>query len=340
MYSFTNDYSEGAHPKIMEALIKTNLEQCDGYGLDKYCKEATMLLKKQLQNDNVDVHYLVGGTQTNAVLISSALKPYQAVIAVDSGHINVHETGAIEATGHKVLTVPHKNGKLTPDMIVDILNQHPDEHMVQPKMVYISQSTEYGSVYYLDELKAIYKTCQEHQLYLFVDGARLGSALAIENTPSLANLAKYSDAFYIGGTKMGALFGECLVIINDDLKPDFRYNIKQKGAMLAKGRLLGVQFKELFSNNLYLEIGQYENKMADLLRAGLKNFKMYVDSPTNQLFPIVNDKLIKELQKDFSFNIMDKIDDDHHCIRLVTSWATPQEAVENFVVKINQEFVD
>ena len=338
MYSFTNDYSEGAHPKIMEALMQTNLEQCDGYGLDKYCKEATALLKQQLQNENVDVHYLVGGTQTNAVVISAALKPYQAVISVDSGHINVHETGAIEATGHKVLTAPHQNGKLTPKMIEKIVNSHEDEHMVQPKMVYISQSTEYGSVYYLDELKAISVVCKKHNLYLFVDGARLGSALAVDNTPSLSDLAKYSDVFYLGGTKMGALFGECLVICNDELKPDFRYNIKQKGAMLAKGRLLGVQFKELFSNDLYLEIGRYENKMAAMLKDGLKGFKMYVDSPTNQLFPIMNDKLIKKLQQDFNFIVMDQIDENHHCIRLVTSWATPKTAVETFIEKVNQEF--
>lgn len=334
MYSFTNDYSEGAHPKIMEALLKTNLEQCPGYGLDNYCLEATELLKKQLKCENVDVHYLVGGTQTNTTFIASVLKPYQAVISADSGHINVHETGAIEATGHKVLTRPHLNGKLTPTMINDIFSEHTDEHMVQPKMVYISQSTEYGSVYSLQELKDIYQLCQEKKLYLFVDGARLGSALAVPNTPALEDLAKYSDAFYIGGTKMGALFGECLVIVNDDLKEDFRYNIKQRGGMLAKGRLLGIQFKELFSNDLYLEIGKHENAMADILREGLKGFAMYVESPTNQVFPILPDILIEQLAKEYSFNIMDKIDETHHCIRLVTSWATSKEAVEEFVEKI------
>ena len=205
MYSFTNDYSEGAHPKIMKALIETNDEQCAGYGLDKYCLEATRLLKRQLQNDNVDIHYLVGGTQTNAVFISSVLRPYQAVIAADSGHINVHETGAIEATGHKVLTRPHQDGKLTVAMIESIIEEHSDEHMVQPKMVYISQSTEYGSVYSLDELKDIATLCKKKELYLFVDGARLGSALALPDTPTFKDLADYSDAFYIGGTKMDNL---------------------------------------------------------------------------------------------------------------------------------------
>lgn len=336
MYSFTNDYSEGAHPKIMEALLKTNNEQCEGYGLDKYCQEATKLLKQKLECENVDVHYLMGGTQTNALLISSALKPYQAVIAVDSGHINVHETGAIEATGHKVLTREHQDGKLTPSMIKSILEEHSDEHMVQPKMVYISQSTEYGSVYSLDELKEIYNLCQKKELYLFVDGARLGSALALANSPTMKELALYSDAFYIGGTKMGALFGECLVIVNDNLKVDFRYNMKQRGAMLAKGRLLGVQFKELFNDDLYLEIGRHENAMADILRSGLKDFKMLVPSFTNQVFPIMPDQLIAKLQQYFTFNIMDKVDDNHHCIRLVTSWATTQEAVDLFVSKLNE----
>ena len=336
MYSFTNDYSEGAHPKIMKALIETNDEQCAGYGLDKYCLEATRLLKRQLQNDNVDIHYLVGGTQTNAVFISSVLRPYQAVIAADSGHINVHETGAIEATGHKVLTRPHQDGKLTVAMIESIIEEHSDEHMVQPKMVYISQSTEYGSVYSLDELKDIATLCKKKELYLFVDGARLGSALALPDTPTFKDLADYSDAFYIGGTKMGALFGECLVIVNDSLKADFRYNMKQRGAMMAKGRLLGVQFKELFSNDLYLEIGKYENKMADILRAGLKDFEMMVPSQTNQVFPIMDDELIAKLQQDFSFNIMDRIDDHRHCIRLVTSWATPKEAVNSFVSKLSE----
>lgn len=339
MYSFTNDYSEGAHPKIMEALQKTNYEQCTGYGLDKYCLEATEKLKNILEKEDIDVHYLVGGTQTNTTFIASALKPYQAVIAVDSGHINVHETGSIEATGHKILTRPHKNGKLTVGMIEEIIFEHSDEHMVQPKMVYISQTTEYGSIYTLEELKRIYQYCKKNQLYLFVDGARLGSALVLKDAPTLKDLANYSDAFYIGGTKMGALFGECLVISNNDLKKDFRYNIKQRGGMLAKGRLLGIQFKELFTDNLYLEIGKYENAMADILREGLKDFDMYVESQSNQLFPILPNKLIKRLQHKFTFNIVNKIGEDHYCIRLVTSWATKKSEVKNFVDVI-KEYTD
>lgn len=336
MYSFKNDYSEGAHPKIMEALLQTNYEQCEGYGLDKYCFEATGLLKKQVENNNIDVHYLVGGTQTNATFISSVLKPYQAVIAADCGHINVHETGAIEATGHKVLTANHQDGKLTTEMIKSIVNDHTDEHMVQPKLVYISQTTEYGSVYTLDELKAIYSLCKEKELYLFIDGARFGSALALKNTPTLKELVRYSDAFYIGGTKMGALFGECLVIVNDDLKLDFRYNMKQRGAMLAKGRLLGIQFRELFSNDLYLEIGKHVNLMADILRVGLQDYEMYIDSPSNQVFPILPDKLIEELKQNYSFIVLDQVGEYRHCIRLVTSWATQKNDVEKFVKKVRQ----
>ena len=271
MYNFASDYLEGAHPQVMEALNKTNFIQTVGYGEDQYCQKAKDKIKAILENENVDIHFLVGGTQTNMIMISSALKDYQAVIAVDSGHINVHETGAVEFTGHKILTKPHQDGKMIPEMIDEIMREHPDEHMVQPKMVYISQTTEYGTYYTLEELKAIYECCQKNNLYLFIDGARLGSALVLKDAPTLQEMALYSDVFYIGGTKMGALFGECLVIINDELKTDFRYHIKQKGAMLAKGRLLGVQFNALFENDLYLEIGKHENECADILRK--KRFK-------------------------------------------------------------------
>lgn len=333
MYSFTNDYSEGAHPKILEALIKTNMEQCAGYGLDTYCMQASAKLKQLLEKETVDIHYLVGGTQVNLTFISSVLRPHQAAITVDSGHINVHETGSVEATGHKVLTRNHQNGKLTVDMIASVLKEHTDEHMVQPKLVYISQTTEYGSVYTTKEIEDIYHYCKKHNLYLFIDGARLGSALALKECPTLKQMAENCDAFYIGGTKMGALFGECLVIVKDSLKEDFRYQMKQKGALLAKGRLLGIQFLELFSNNLYLEIGNYENEMAELLKRGIIecNYPFYIESKTNQLFPIFPNTVIEELKKEFSFNVMDAVDNSHTCIRLVTSWATKKEAVESFV---------
>ena len=306
MYNFASDYLEGAHPQVMEALNKTNFIQTVGYGEDQYCQKAKDKIKAILENENVDIHFLVGGTQTNMIMISSALKDYQAVIAVDSGHINVHETGAVEFTGHKILTKPHQDGKMIPEMIDEIMREHPDEHMVQPKMVYISQTTEYGTYYTLEELKAIYECCQKNNLYLFIDGARLGSALVLKDAPTLQEMALYSDVFYIGGTKMGALFGECLVIINDELKTDFRYHIKQKGAMLAKGRLLGVQFNALFEN----------------------------ESPSNQIFPIVDQQTLEKINKNYITTYMFKIDDQHTCIRLVTSWATSKEICEQFIEEL------
>lgn len=338
MYSFMNDYSEGAHPNIIAALQQSNIEQTVGYGLDPYCMESSKQLKKIMDNENVDIHYLVGGTQVNLTFISSVLKPFQAAIAVDSGHIFVHETGSIEATGHKVVTRPHVQGKITTSMIESIINEHSDEHMVQPKLVYISQTTEYGTAYTISELDTIYQYCKQHDLYLFIDGARLGSALALENCPSLKQIAQNCDAFYIGGTKMGALFGEALVIINDTLKTDFRYNMKQKGALLAKGRLLGIQFLELFKDNLYVEIGKYENKMASLLKQGIEDcgYSFYIDSPSNQLFPIFPNTVIKQLEKEFLFNKMDAIDEYHTCIRLVTSFATSQESVDAFITYLHK----
>ena len=305
MILFTSDYTEGAHPRIIEKLAETNMEQTVGYGEDQYCQKAKDKIKAILENENVDIHFLVGGTQTNMIMISSALKDYQAVIAVDSGHIK-------------------------------IMREHPDEHMVQPKMVYISQTTEYGTYYTLEELKAIYECCQKNNLYLFIDGARLGSALVLKDAPTLQEMALYSDVFYIGGTKMGALFGECLVIINDELKTDFRYHIKQKGAMLAKGRLLGVQFNTLFENDLYLEIGKHENECADILRKGFKDkgYKMYIESPSNQIFPIVDQQTLEKINKNYITTYMFKIDDQHTCIRLVTSWATSKEICEQFIEEL------
>lgn len=333
MYNFINDYSEGAHPKVLEALCRTNEVQSDGYGLDPFCLAASDLLKQKLGRSDVDIHYLVGGTQTNLLVITMALRDYQAVIACDSGHINTHEAGAVESTGHKILTKPHVNGKLTVDMIETIVKDHPDEHVVQPKMVYISQTTEYGTYYTLEELKAIYQCCKEHNLYLFVDGARLGSALVIEDAPSLKDMANYSDVFYIGGTKMGALMGECLVIVNDELKPDFRYGMKQRGAMLAKGRLLGVQFEALFKDDLYLEIGRHENKMAQILKEAFEKcgYSFYLDSKSNQQFPILPKSVFNELTKEFGMLVMFETKNDNVCARLVTSWHTPREEVDKFV---------
>ena len=333
MYSFTNDYSEGAHPKVLKALIETNEIQTPGYGEDEYCKKASDKLKELLENDNVDVHYLVGGTQTNMIFIASMLKSYEAIIAVDSGHIAVHETGSIESTGHKVITRPHIEGKITVDMIQSVLDEHDNYHMVKPKAVYISQTTEYGSYYTKEEMEKIYQYCQSKNLYFFIDGARLGSALVQSDSPTLAQMAKNCDGFYIGGTKMGALFGECLVIINDQLKPDFKFYMKQRGALLAKGRLLGVQFLTLFSDNLYLEIGQYQNELAGIITHSIldEGYELFVPAKTNQVFAIFPNDIIEKLSQEFSFNISHRVDDNRSCIRLVTSFATKVDEVNRFV---------
>ena len=256
MYYFKNDYSEGCHPRVLEALTRTNLKSTVGYGMDPYCTQAAELIRDAIQCPHADVHFLVGGTQTNQTAISAFLRPHQCAIAAESGHINVHETGAIEATGHKVITRPGVDGKLTPALIEALVDSHPDEHMVKPGLVYLSLSTELGTIYTRAELQAISALCRELGLWLYVDGARLACGLTAESCDLvLADLPRLCDAFSIGGTKNGLLFGEALVIVNNALKPDFRYHIKQRGGMLAKGRLLGLQFSALFQDDLYLSPG-------------------------------------------------------------------------------------
>ena len=341
MYSFLCDYSEGAHPQILEALIRTNLEQTDGYGLDHHCFNAASLIQKKIGCEDVDVHFLVGGTQTNFTAISAFLRAHEAVISAKTGHIHVHETGAIEATGHKILTLATPNGKLTPKEIQAALDEHEDEHMVKPKLVYISNSTEIGSVYKKAELTQLSEICKKNNLMLFMDGARLGSALTSEeNDLTLADLAEFTDAFYIGGTKNGALMGEALVICNDSLKEDFRYHMKQKGGLLAKGRLLGIQFEELFRDNLYFELASHGNKMASLLKKAFVDlgYSFLTHSPSNQIFPILPNVLIEKLEEDYSFYRWKKMDEDHAAIRLVTSWATEEAKVNEFVDKLNQYY--
>ncbi len=331
MYSFLNDYSEGAHPQVLDALIKTNEVQTVGYGLDEYCKQAREIILKRIERDG-DVHFLVGGTQTNAIMIDAILKSYQAVMACDEGHINVHETGAIEATGHKVLTRPHKDGKLTIDMVQSMLDEHTDEHMVQPKMVYISQTTELGSYYTYEELKMLYEYTRKHHLYLFIDGARLASSLSLKNAPTLAQIAQNCDAFYIGGTKNGALFGEALVILNDELKDGFRFYMKQKGALLAKGRLLGVQFYTLLKDDLYEQIGKHENEMAMIIKQAFieKGYKLYIDSYSNQLFVDLPQDMIQKIEEKYMITHIKKLDHNQERIRIVTSWHTDQKQVLEF----------
>jgi threonine aldolase len=334
MYSFKNDYSEGAHPRILNALLETNLEQDEGYGEDRFSKEASERIKEKLLTDNVDIHFISGGTQTNLIAISAFLRPHEAAIAVSSGHILGHEKGAIEATGHKILSVEGKDGKLSPSDLQEVLDSHPDEHMVKPKLVYISNSTEIGSIYSKSELEELHNFCQGNQLILYMDGARLGSALCSEeNDLQLSDLPNLVDAFYIGGTKNGALIGEALVICRDSLKEDFRYHIKQKGGLLAKGRLIGIQFLELFKGNLFFELATHANQMAGRIRDELveANVRFLTHSPSNQIFPILPNAVITALQHDYSFHVWEKVDSDSSAIRLVTSWATKKEEVNSLI---------
>lgn len=341
MYSFTNDYSEGAHPRILQALLETNLEQANGYGEDQYSLEAVELLKQKIGRHDVDIHFIPGGTQTNLIAISAFLRPHEAAIAPVTGHIEVHETGAIEATGHKIIIAQGQDGKLNPSDVGQALEFHTDEHMVKPKLVYISNSTEIGSIYTKAELMALSSFCRQHDLILFLDGARLGSALtSIQNDLTLNDIANLVDAFYIGGTKNGALLGEALVICTDSLKEDFRYHIKQKGALLAKGRLLGIQFRELFRDNLFFELADHANQLAQRIQDALAEMgcSFLIHSPSNQIFPILPNQLIKELQQDYVFSTWGKVDANHSVVRLVTSWATPEEVVDGFIASVKRLF--
>lgn len=334
MYHFSNDYSEGAHPRILEALMKKNLEQNVGYGLDSHCFHAAELIKKECKKEELDVHFLCGGTQTNATVIAHVLRPYEAVISANTGHINGHETGAVEASGHKIISIFCEDGKLTPSAIKDVLNSHQTEHDVQPKMVYISNTTELGTQYTKEELEALSSFCHQNHLYLFLDGARLASALTSSiNDLTLKDLARLTDLFYIGGTKNGILFGEALVICCPHLKENFRYMMKQHGAMMAKGWLLGLQFEVLFENGLFYELAKHANHTASLLRMGLEehNVSFLTSSFSNQLFPILPNQIVAQLEKKYSFNIERELEHDTKAIRLVTSWATPETAVLEFL---------
>ena len=340
---FNCDYNEGAHPNIMKRLMDTNMEQHAGYSEDDYTKEACKLIKQACKSDNVDVHILVGGTQTNMTVISAALRTHQGVISVDTGHINRHETGTIEAHGHKVLALPNPEGKLSAKQIADYcFNHYHDEsfeHIVQPKMVYISNPTEIGTIYSRAELTEIRKVCDGYGLILFLDGARLGYGMAaIGSDIDLPFLAQTCDVFYIGGTKQGALFGEAIVIRNEDLKKDFRYIIKQNGGMFAKGRLLALQFIELFSNNLYMELSNHAIKMAMKIKNEISDygFSFMIDSPTNQQFPILPDELLEKLGEKYGFSYEKRIDENHSAVRFCTSWATKEENVDSLLADIKE----
>lgn len=341
MYQFQCDYNEGAHPRIMERLVQTNFEQTVGYGEDHYCAAAREAVRRAIGREDVDVHFLVGGTQANATVISSILRPYQGVLCASSGHINVHETGAIEHSGHKVLALESPDGLLDSERIREAVQAHMaedgPEHMVQPGMVYISFSSETGTVYSLEQLRRIHDVCHEYGLPLFIDGARMGYGLASEGCDvTLADIASLADVFYLGGTKQGALFGEAVVIVNDALKKDFRYYIKQNGGMLAKGRLLGIQFLTLFEDGLYFQLSEHAVSQAMRIRDAFKakGYAFLVDSPSNQQFPILDNATMERLSADFLFSVWQKVDADHTAVRFCTSWATRPEAVDALVSSI------
>lgn len=341
MIQFQCDYSEGAHPRILERMMQTNFEQTVGYGEDHYCAMARVLVQKACGRPDADVHFLVGGTQANATVISSVLRPHQGVLCVRSGHINVHETGAIEHSGHKVLALEGTNGLLSAESVRKAMEDHlaedGPEHTVQPGMVYISFSTEVGTVYTLSQLKELSAVCREYGLPLFIDGARMGYGLASEGCDvTLNDIARLADVFYIGGTKQGALFGEAVVIVNESLKKDFRYFIKQNGGMLAKGRLLGIQFMTLFEDGLYFELSEHAVAQAMRIRDAFasKGYRFLVDSPTNQQFPILPNSEMDRLSADFKFSVWQKIDESHTAVRFCTSWATKAEAVDALLAAI------
>lgn len=341
MIHFQNDYSEGAHPSIINKLIETNMEQTVGYGEDAYCESARDKIKNLCGNEHAEVHFLVGGTQANYTVISACLRPHQGVVAADSGHINVHETGAVEAKGHKVLSLPSPDGKITAEQVERCYQNHwndgSHEHMVQPGMVYISHPTENGTLYSRQELKDLYDVCCKCGLPLFLDGARLGYGLMSgASDMSLADIAAMTDVFYIGGTKVGALFGEAVVITNPVLQRDFRYLIKQNGGMLAKGRLLGIQFDTLFTDNLYFEIAEHADRLAIQLKEAFvkKGYALRYDSYTNQQFPIIPDEELEKLQQKYVFGFWEKVDDSHTAVRVCTSWATQNRHVDELIADI------
>ena len=335
---FNCDYMEGVHPRILERLVETNLEQTAGYGNDPYCVSAKKKILEACQCPDGEVHFLVGGTQTNATVIAALLHMYDGVLAAETGHVNVHEAGAIEYTGHKVLTLPQKDGKISAESVENYVKwfyaDENHEHMVQPGMVYLTHPTEYGTLYTAEELKAIHGICQRYAIPLYVDGARLGYALAARKTDvTLPVLAQNCDIFYIGGTKVGAFCGEAVVIPKKGLIPKFFTTIKQHGALLAKGRLIGIQFDTLFTDGLYQEISAHAIRMAEKLKKALmeKGYTMYLDSPTNQQFVLLDNKKKKELLEQVDFDFFENYDSEHTVMRFVTSWATREEDVDRLI---------
>ena len=346
MQYFHNDYNEMCHPAVLAKMKENMGKQMGGYGEDTACGKAADMIRNACGDNSLAVHFLVGGTQTNLTVIAAALRPHQAALGAQTAHINVHETGAIEATGHKVIGLPTKDGKIDADQIRNYVQLHyadsAHEHIPQPKLVYLSNPTELGTIYSLAELKEISEACKNHNLYLFVDGARLGYGLAAKgNDVTLSDLAQLTDVFYIGGTKVGAMFGEAVVISNPSLAEDFRYIMKQHGAMLAKGWLLGLQYEALMEDDLYLKIASHADIMADKIRTTLSElqYPLLVGGVTNQIFPILPDALLDKLQENFTFSEQERIDVTHRAVRFCTSWATTEDAVDalcNELKKLSQ----
>ena len=340
MIRFDQDYTRGAHELILKKLVDTNYEQTPGYGTDYHCANASEYIRKACKHPDADIHFLVGGTQTNLTIISSILRPHQAVIAAETGHIATSETGAIEATGHKVLTIPTADGKITALQIKKLIEEHlraPGRiHTPKPGMIFLAHSTETGGIYYKKELEEIKAVANEFDLPLFIDGARLGYAIAAkESDIDLADLAEICDVFYIGGTKVGALFGEAVVIMNERLKPDFRYIMKQRGALLAKGRLLGLQFEALFEDGLYLEISRQAVSMAMRIKEALikKGIQLRYEAFTNQLFPVFSELEFKILSEKYILAQWSK-ENEHIVARICTDWSTQENHVEQFILDV------
>ena len=334
MLYFSCDYAEGCHPKVLEALNESNMVSTPGYGEDEYCENAKSKIRDYIKCPNADIYFLVGGTQTNQVVIDSMLSNYDGVVAAATGHVAVHEAGAIEYSGHKVITIPQHNGKLDAaelkQMLIDHYADDSAEHMVNPGMVYISYPTEYGTLYSRSELEAVSSICKEYDIPLFIDGARLAYGLAAQSDLTMADIASYADVFYIGGTKVGALFGEAVVFTKGNTPKHMITQIKQHGALLAKGRLLGLQFGALFADDLYMSMGKHAVECASIIREDLraKGYTLYMENPTNQIFVVMDNEKLKDFGKQVAYGFWEKYDDSHTVIRIATSWATTNESVE------------
>lgn len=341
MLHFDCDYMEGAHPEVMRRLLETNLEQTPGYGCDPHTERARELIRQACGTPQAEVHFLVGGTQTNATVIDGLLRRHEGVLAAESGHINVHEAGAIEAAGHKVLTLPSHEGKVCAEEVDRWIGEfYRDEtwpHMVAPGMLYLSHPTEYGTLYTLEEMEAIHAVCQRHSIPLYLDGARLSYALASEeNTLTLRDIARLCEVFYIGGTKTGLLFGEAVVITRPELLPHFFTLVKQHGALLAKGRLLGVQFETLFTDELYLRIARQAISTARRLKEALlaKGYRLHIDSPTNQQFFVLPNRELDRLSQYATFELWGPRGEEESVVRFVTSWATTDEQIDALIARL------